>query len=1322
MAPERAAETNATRDTFELLAALSRGEPILGRYLVEDLRPAALFTDESRGNPLFRARATTRPFDRVAVKLDLVPQGRPGEPPGERLARAPDEAPLVRAANLLGRLDHPGVVRRIEAGLHADRAVLVTEWIDGRTLRWATPHLSRSDRFEVALQLTAACEHVHAAGMLHRDLKPDNVLVGRLAGAWRAVLIDFDTALGHIGEERPPSGTLGFASPEQLIEPARCLDRRADIYSLGATLAHLFTGAPPFGDRSTSAYRQCFDPRPPPLRGLGADADHPGDRALGELLSAMLARDRAERPSSMGEVAERLRHASRMVALPRRLQLAPPSPLAGPKPETDRTARVVRRFASAPPAAHDAGADDDPIPQAEGALAAGRLTRALEWVERALADASTARRGRACLVAARVELFARRLDEAQAWAQRAAEELEGELATEARLLVVRCLMLRGEQAEARRALDRLQPHGEHVSEPTALEAMALEVGLRRMSRALDWCAGGEVQGRLAALVASLAAQLRSDEHRRMRPEARLVDDPAAWRTLGLAAHLVEPRRAELCALSRARLAHLDDGAARCLALLEHAAAARPFVAAFVDALADGGLPPSDLPAARELPLVDLLLGDAEVAAGYLEALLIDRLGGAALARQRLTAACLPPSPRSVAVGADGWAAIAKARLALVQEDAAAALDALEGATWPGPQRLAALVTRSLALARLGRRGEAVEAALRLSEGAADPSDRELRAWQCRCLVAAGAEREAGLIALRAARAGIDPNLMVPLVYGLAANGRLQDAVSCAEAARAAVGDGPARVALARALARVVRDEGTAREERLRAADALATIGALPLALPGLEQLVAGEAPGDHAPALVDHLATAYQQAGRADDAIAIARAQLAAGPREAARVALLARQMLLAGRAADAALLPLAAREEAQVALALADPARARRAALAALAHEPDDLIARIVLGAASLALGDADGALAAARVVLTREPTLEAFVIACDAAELTERGALADLVEAGLVHYPRSAALRRHAARVALRDGAEDIARREAAQAITLEPRHPAGWELMAEVLAPRASPFDLLALHRAWRDLAGPLERDAIDHHDGVDEIDQIEPMLRQQIHLALGDVAAAIEVGLACKRSAVIAVGLARAFLAHGDAPNAAMAAALVEARGGPGHARWMAAATLAEPSALTWLEAAMLAAPHDPEPRLLDAFLRFVRGDRVAGPETIAQPSEWLVLALRQLDATRPRAFEARLTQSPGETPTALALLWVQHAAYVLDPAEGLRRARLACAHDDATALATWCGALAVLAEEPLPATSEHDAAIARVLVSVSRYARHRQTLANQEAVT
>jgi serine/threonine protein kinase len=168
----------------------------------------------------------------VAVKvLDVADQK------GSRAAR------FQREAHILARLDHPGIVPVHDAGTLEDgRSFYVMKLVQGRRLddlvRDAAPLGARLDAFSRILDAVA---FAHAHGVVHRDLKPENIMVG---GFGEVYVMDWGVAQDAGGDpERAVVGTPGFMAPEQ--ERADAVDRRADIFALGALLAHLAADAPP---------------------------------------------------------------------------------------------------------------------------------------------------------------------------------------------------------------------------------------------------------------------------------------------------------------------------------------------------------------------------------------------------------------------------------------------------------------------------------------------------------------------------------------------------------------------------------------------------------------------------------------------------------------------------------------------------------------------------------------------------------------------------------------------------------------------------------------------------------------------------------------------------------------------------------------------------------------------------------------------------------------------------------------------------------------------------------------------------------------------
>jgi len=209
---------------------------------------------------------------------------------------------VLREAHAAARLNHPGIVTLYELGRHNDTAYLVSELVDGPNLRELAASAALSDRevAEVGAELCAALEHAHAAGVVHRDVKPDNVLVRSRGGRFsrgsgeRAVLADFGiasvddaaslTATGQV------VGTLAYMSPEQALGAA--VEAPSDVYSLALTLYELWVGFNPVLRTTPAATARAIGEPIEPLLELRPEL--PAD--LGAAIDACLAADPDERP------------------------------------------------------------------------------------------------------------------------------------------------------------------------------------------------------------------------------------------------------------------------------------------------------------------------------------------------------------------------------------------------------------------------------------------------------------------------------------------------------------------------------------------------------------------------------------------------------------------------------------------------------------------------------------------------------------------------------------------------------------------------------------------------------------------------------------------------------------------------------------------------------------------------------------------------------------------------------------------------------------------------------------------------------------------
>ncbi|MEV0300772.1 serine/threonine-protein kinase [Streptomyces prasinus] len=231
----------------------------------------------------------------VAADLLAVPRSREAA-----LAR------FEREARAAARLDHGNITTVFDASLTDDTCCLVMELIDGTTLEYLFDQQDEG-RFDVpsaaavAAQLCAGLSAAHAAGLVHRDLKTQNVMVRRdgvvkiLDFGLVKLLTDVDPSLTTTGEG---VGNIVCASPELLSGQAP-LDGRSDLYALGCLLHHMLTGHTLFTTDQPALLASRHLGAPPPLvADSGVDVPHD----LQELLSALLAKRPEDRPASATEV------------------------------------------------------------------------------------------------------------------------------------------------------------------------------------------------------------------------------------------------------------------------------------------------------------------------------------------------------------------------------------------------------------------------------------------------------------------------------------------------------------------------------------------------------------------------------------------------------------------------------------------------------------------------------------------------------------------------------------------------------------------------------------------------------------------------------------------------------------------------------------------------------------------------------------------------------------------------------------------------------------------------------------------------------------
>ena len=220
---------------------------------------------------------------------------------------------LIREGQAVARARHPGVVEIVDAGVYNDAPYLVFELLEGRTLGGLLAARGKLAWEEVAFVGTKIAEvvgHCHSQGVVHRDLKPDN-LFALSTGTWAVKLFDFGIArLGNqslpeipakLTQEGSILGTPEYMAPEALqMDGAQ--DHRVDIYSLGVILFELLTGAVPFEGRYADVLVRLSTQKLPDLTKLRPDS--PG--ALNAVVERCLAREPAARFTHMSDVVRAL--------------------------------------------------------------------------------------------------------------------------------------------------------------------------------------------------------------------------------------------------------------------------------------------------------------------------------------------------------------------------------------------------------------------------------------------------------------------------------------------------------------------------------------------------------------------------------------------------------------------------------------------------------------------------------------------------------------------------------------------------------------------------------------------------------------------------------------------------------------------------------------------------------------------------------------------------------------------------------------------------------------------------------------------------------
>ncbi|WP_449061102.1 serine/threonine-protein kinase, partial [Planomonospora algeriensis] len=287
-----------------------RSGPAFLRRLGTDVEPVA---ELGRG-----AHTTVYRIRRDGVDYALKVLQRPTSD-RERMAAA-----FIREAALLARVDHPGVPKVFDAGSADGHPYLVQELLEGRPLTASLEDAPLPEHRVVALAAdgAAALAAAHRAGLVHRDIKPDNIVI---TGEGRARLIDFGLAASgdRASTGEAAVGTFRYSAPEQTGMLNRPVDRRADLYAFGVVLFQAATGVLPFVSDNVGE-----------LIAMHANLPAPDPRSLrpelssgfAEVIGRLLAKDPDDRFASADELLTAL---SRLAP-----EVVPPAPrdASGPAP------------------------------------------------------------------------------------------------------------------------------------------------------------------------------------------------------------------------------------------------------------------------------------------------------------------------------------------------------------------------------------------------------------------------------------------------------------------------------------------------------------------------------------------------------------------------------------------------------------------------------------------------------------------------------------------------------------------------------------------------------------------------------------------------------------------------------------------------------------------------------------------------------------------------------------------------------------------------------------------------------------------------------
>jgi len=218
---------------------------------------------------------------------------------------------FIREARAAGKLSHPNVIHVHDVSESGGVHYFTMEFVDGTTVKRMLKRegrISVDKAVDIVLQAAKALQYAHENGIVHRDIKPDNLMltkegVVKLADLGIAKTFD-ESGASSGGQQRRIFGTPHYMAPEQAL--GKEIDARADIYSLGATFYHMLTGTTPFqGNTVTDVLKAHIQSELPPVQEKAEDVPD----AVVYVLEKMMAKSPEKRYATMGRVIEDLEKA-----------------------------------------------------------------------------------------------------------------------------------------------------------------------------------------------------------------------------------------------------------------------------------------------------------------------------------------------------------------------------------------------------------------------------------------------------------------------------------------------------------------------------------------------------------------------------------------------------------------------------------------------------------------------------------------------------------------------------------------------------------------------------------------------------------------------------------------------------------------------------------------------------------------------------------------------------------------------------------------------------------------------------------------------------